>query len=245
MFMIDILFMLEYYLDSLEWKISACWSILAKNHIIILKKCMFMIDILFMLEYCSDDLEWSLVTYWSILAKNYIISLERMYVYHRYTLYDTVLLQQYCTVLYSTVQHCIYIYGALWGPRVLGPSQRPFTEASFTEAPWSRSLGPGSSKIDDRWPIFNDQWSIIDDRSSMIDHRSSIIDHRSSIVDRRSSINDHHPLRIDHRCSTESMESMESINYMEYMDSMDYMDCLQRFPWTPWVPKIPWISYGI
>ena len=30
----------------------------------------------------------------------------------------TVLLQQYCTVLYSTVQYCIYIYGALWGPRV-------------------------------------------------------------------------------------------------------------------------------
>ena len=38
MFIIDILFILEYCFDSLEWKISACWSILAKNHIIILKK---------------------------------------------------------------------------------------------------------------------------------------------------------------------------------------------------------------
>ena len=36
--MIDILFMLEYYVDRLEWKISACWSILAKNQIISLRK---------------------------------------------------------------------------------------------------------------------------------------------------------------------------------------------------------------
>ena len=77
--MIDILFMLESYFDSLEWKFSACWSILAKNHIISLKKCMFMIDALFMIEYCFDELEWKFSACWSILAKNHTISWKKMY----------------------------------------------------------------------------------------------------------------------------------------------------------------------
>ena len=58
--MIDTLFMLESYFDRLEWKISACWSILAKNHIIISEKYTVIIDILFMLEYCFDKLEWKI-----------------------------------------------------------------------------------------------------------------------------------------------------------------------------------------
>ena len=36
--MIDILFMLEYCFDELEWKLLTCWSILAKNYIISLEK---------------------------------------------------------------------------------------------------------------------------------------------------------------------------------------------------------------
>ena len=64
--------------DRLEWKISACWSILAKNYIICMKKCSFIIDILLMLEYCFDRLEWKILGCWSILAKNHIISLKKM-----------------------------------------------------------------------------------------------------------------------------------------------------------------------
>ena len=45
--MIDLLLMLEYCFDELEWKISTCWSILAKNHIISLKTCSFMIGFVF------------------------------------------------------------------------------------------------------------------------------------------------------------------------------------------------------
>ena len=52
--MIDTLFILEYCFDELEWEISACWSTLAKNQIISLRKCSIMIDTLFMLnnKYC-------------------------------------------------------------------------------------------------------------------------------------------------------------------------------------------------
>ena len=49
--MIDILFMLEYCFDDLEWKLLTCWSILAKTYIISLEKCMFIIDVLLYVDF--------------------------------------------------------------------------------------------------------------------------------------------------------------------------------------------------
>ena len=52
--MIGLLLMLEYCFDKLEREISACWSILAKNHIISSKKLQFYDRIIFYMDIATD-----------------------------------------------------------------------------------------------------------------------------------------------------------------------------------------------
>ena len=59
--MIGLLLMLKPCFDRLEWKISACWSILAKNHAISLKKMYvydwitFYFKIVLYIQYCKKN----------------------------------------------------------------------------------------------------------------------------------------------------------------------------------------------
>ena len=46
--------MLEHCFDKLKWKISTCWSILVKNHVISLKKCSFMIGLFLYIDIDID-----------------------------------------------------------------------------------------------------------------------------------------------------------------------------------------------
>ena len=84
--MIGLLVMLEYCFDKIEREFSRCWSILAKNHILCLKKCSFMIGLLFMWNYCFDKLEREFSRCWSILAKNHVISLKNVLLWLDYFL---------------------------------------------------------------------------------------------------------------------------------------------------------------
>ena len=113
--------MLEYYFDRLEWKISACWSILAKNHIISLKNVVSWLDyflwqiystvhtVLYM-QYCCN------ITVATVLLQQYCCnSTVATLLFQQYCCNSTVataLLQQYCcnsavaTILYK--QYCIF-----------------------------------------------------------------------------------------------------------------------------------------